>query len=68
MPPTLRDDLGSGHSGPIKVVRENIPNFVNDGKPPAARTKRQFRLWSEYMFMFIHTLTPGMGTHEDNNI
>ena len=29
--------------GPIKVVRENIPNFVNDVEPPAARTERQLK-------------------------
>ena len=50
LPPSLRDDLGSGHSGPIKVVRVNIPNFFNDGKPPAARTKRRFKQGGIFQF------------------
>ena len=31
------------HPGPIKVIRENSPNFFYDGKPPAARTERRLK-------------------------
>ena len=41
------------HPGPIKVIRENSPNFFYDGKPPAARTERRFKQGGIFQYSIL---------------
>ena len=53
------------HPGPIKVIRENSPNFFYDGKPPAARTERRLKQGGIFEYLMHPTLRYDLGSGQN---